>query len=253
MHLAMHLSLVGEIVAEISTAACDVSLHRTLGAATSELGFDFFALSYDKRSYGSSYDALLIHDFPEAWANIYIGFELGRIDPVRRASERSMIGFVWQDLEDLIPLSRSDRQILAVGRENGVGDGYTVPRHIPGEASGACSFMVRPGNPLPMPVLAFAEIIGAVALTSARQIVGSRPAIKRPVLSERQRECVLWSARGKTAAEVGVILGISEDTVIQHLKLARERYDVHCRQALVLCTLFDGHIGFSDIFEKWEV
>lgn len=246
----MHLSLVGELVAGISTAACEVSLHRALSIATSELGFDFFALSYDKRSCGSNHDALLIHDFPGDWAKIYMGFELGRIDPVRRASERSMIGFVWQDMEEFIPLSRSDRQILAVGREHGIGDGYTVPRHIPGEASGTCSFMVRPENALPFRILAFAEIIGAAALASARRIVGSRPAIKKPVLSERQRECVLWSARGKTAAEVSVILGISEETVIQHLKLARERYDVHCRQALVLCTLFDGHIGFSDIFEK---
>lgn len=248
----MQLSLVSELVAEISTATCEVTLHRTLSAATNELGFDFFSLSYDRRSYGSSYDALLIHDFPEAWANIYMGFELGRIDPVRRAGERTMMGFAWKDIEQFIPLSRSDKQILAVGRENGIGDGYTVPRHLPGEASGACSFMVRPENALPTPVLASAEIIGAVALTSARRIVGSRPSIRKPVLSERQRECVLWSARGKTAAEVAVILGISEDTVIQHLKLARERYDVHCRQALVLCTLFDGLIGFSDIFEKWE-
>jgi DNA-binding CsgD family transcriptional regulator len=247
----MHLSLVTDIVSGISSALCEATLHHMLRSATSELGFDFFVLSYDKRSFGSNYNALLIHDFPENWAKIYEGFELGRIDPVRRASERTMMGFAWKDIEQFIPLSRTDKQILEVGRENGIGDGYTVSRHLPGEASGICSFMVRPEHALPTTVLAFAEIIGAVALTSAQRISGSRPLTKRPVLSERQRECVLWSARGKTASEIATILGISEDTVIQHLKLARERYDVHCRQALVLCTLFDGLIGFSDIFEKW--
>lgn len=30
-----------------------------------------------------------------------------------------------------------------------------------------------------------------------------------------------------------------------------ERYDVHSRQALILCALFDGLIGFGDIFDKW--
>ena len=68
------------------------------------------------------------------------------------------------------------------------------------------------------------------------------------ILSDRQRECLIWSARGKTAAETAIILGISTETVIQHLKLARERYEVHCRQTLILSALFDGVIGFADVF-----
>lgn len=248
----MHSSLVGELVSEVSAAVCEATLHQALSAATQILGFDHFSLAYDKRCYGSSYAALLIHNYPEAWAKVYIGFELSRIDPVRRASERSMTGFQWKHIESFIPLTRSDKQILAVGRDNGIGDGYTVPRHLPGDASGICSFIVKPDNELPVAMLLSAEVVGAVALTAARRIAGSRPLVKAPALSERQLECVLWSARGKTASEIAVILGISEDTVIQHLKLARERYDVHCRQALILCTLFDGLIGFADIFDQWK-
>src|SRR3546814_9318711 len=62
----------------------------------------------------------------------------------------------------------------------------------------------------------------------------------------------IWIARGKTAGETAAILGISEETVIQHLKVARDRYDVHCRQMLILCALFDGLIGFSDIYDWWH-
>lgn len=97
-----------------------------------------------------------------------------------------------------------------------------------------------------------AEIVGAFALTRARQIAGAMPPKVRPVLSERQRECVLWSARGKTAGETAAILGISEVTVVQHLKIARERYDVHSGQVLILCALFDGLIGFGDVFDWWR-
>src|SRR3546814_2596404 len=70
---------------------------------------------------------------------VYVGFDLGGADPVRRAGERSMTGFRWDEIESYIPLTRSDRQMLHVGREYGLADGYTVPRHLPGEASGACS------------------------------------------------------------------------------------------------------------------
>lgn len=69
-------------------------------------------------------------------------------------------------------------------------------------------------------------------------------------LSDRQRECLLWTARGKTASETAIILGISEETVVQHLKMARERYEVHCKQSLVLSALFDGLIGFGDVI-RW--
>src|SRR3546814_19810329 len=90
-----------------------------------------------------------------------------------------------------------------------------------------------------------AEIIGALGIVSARQLVGAVPLKSKATLSERQRECVLWTARGKTAAEVAVILGIGEVTVVQHLKTARDRYDVHCGQMLTLRALFDRLFGFE--------
>lgn len=163
-----------------------------------------------------------------------------------------MMGFEWRQLANLVPLTKRDRQMLAVGRENGVADGFTVPRHLPGEASGACSFAVGPGKAVPAEMLHIAEIVGAVALTHARRLVGAVPCKNRPMLSERQRECLVWTARGKTASEVAAILGISEETVNQHLKTARVRYDVHCRQMLILCALFDGVIGFSDVYDWWH-
>ncbi|MBU0823192.1 MAG: LuxR family transcriptional regulator, partial [Alphaproteobacteria bacterium] len=165
---------------------------------------------------------------------------------------RSMTGFQWCDVDRYIPLLCGDRQLLKVARESGIGDGYTVPRHLPGEASGSCSFAVVPNARIPLEMLHAAEIVGAVALAAARQLVGTGSYTRRAVLTERQRECVLWSARGKTAGETAGILGISEETVVRHLKMARERYSVPCRQMLILCALFDGVIGFSDVYDWWR-
>src|SRR3546814_8579051 len=76
-------------------------------------------------------------------------------------------------------MTEGDRHMLAVGRENGVGDGFTVPRHLPGEASGSCSFAVRPNREIPREMLHVAEIVGAFALASARRIVGVAPVRER--------------------------------------------------------------------------
>ena len=245
-------NLAEELSADFFETDSETALGTSLGRATQTMGFDHFALSFDYRMGRKQGAAMLVHDYPDEWAKVYVAFDLAGNDPVRRACEKAVTGFAWNTLERLIPLTRSDRQMLAVGRECGVGDGYTVPRHLPGEASGSCTFAVRPGASLPARMLLVAEIVGAFALANALRITGAVRAPSKPVLSDRQRECVLWSARGKTAGEIATILGISAETVVQHLKVARERYDVHCRQSLILRALFDGLIGFGDIFKPWD-
>lgn len=247
----MHTRLVEEISSELLEVETQVRLNEVVGRASRRLGFDHFALALERPTRVTGAPQVLLHDYPDEWAKVYINFDLSGRDPVRRACDRSVIGFAWEDIGRMIPMTRGDRQMLAVGRECGIADGYTVPRHLPGEATGSCSFVVRPERGLPRNRLLTAEIVGAIALSCALRVssIGRTPS--KVVLSDRQRECLLWSARGKTACETAIILGISVETVIQHLKVARERYDVHCRQALILCALFDGVIGFRDIF-KWS-
>src|SRR3546814_17598369 len=55
---------------------------------------------------------MLVHNYPDAWANVYVGFDLSGTDPIRRAGEKSMTGFQWSNVDHSIPLSRGDRQLL---------------------------------------------------------------------------------------------------------------------------------------------
>lgn len=245
----MPLQLVEKFAAEVSGVNCGSELERSLDRVTDSLGFDHFALALEARTgEGAEPAGVLLHDYPEEWARVYVTFGLAGQDPVRRACDKSFVGFAWKSIDKLVPLTRGDRQMLAVGRECGIADGYTVPRHLPGLARGSCTFVVGPDNQLPRRMLCAAETIGALALACALELSGMVRPAPGPKLSDRQRECLLWVARGKTAAETATILGISPETVVQHLKLARERYEVHCSQSLVLSALFDGLIGFGDVF-----
>lgn len=247
----MRLNLAEEIATNLIGVETEAALSEALKSASRRLGFHHFALTLETRPGWQDAPSLLIHDYPDEWAKVYVNFDLAGRDPVRRACDKSLTGFEWDKIEGLIPLTRGDRQMLAVGKECGIGDGYTVPRHLPGEARGTCSFVVNPDVELPKTLLVVAEIIGALALSCALKVCGLARKPTMPALSDRQRECLLWAARGKTAEETAIILGISGETVVQHLKMARERYDVHCRQSLILHALFDGLIGFGDIF-RWR-
>lgn len=140
---------------------------------------------------------------------------------MRRACDRTLLGFEWRNLSKLIPMTVGDHRMLSVGREVGVADGYTVPRHLAGEGSGSCSFVVGPKSELPRERLEAAELVGGIAIAAARGLSGLGQYDCKPALSDRQRECVLWSARGKTAAEAATIMGVTESTVRNHLKDAR--------------------------------
>jgi len=248
----MHAYFADDLATRFANATSFDDLMVALARTSDELGFDHFALSLELRSAEFRTAPVLLHDYPREWARVYTGFDLAGQDPVRRAGDRSFSGFCWQQLERLIPLTRGDRQMLAVGRECGIADGYTIPRHLPGLAHGSCTFAIKPDGKMPRDRLAAAEIAGAFALSAAFSLSGPERPAAIPALSDRQRECILWMARGKTAAETATILGISAETVNQHLKMSRERYGVHCKQLLVIRAMFDGLIGFRDVIGRYN-
>src|SRR3546814_4485407 len=63
----------------------------------------------------------------------------------------------------MIPFTAEDRRVLALGREQGIGDGFTVPANVPGEALGSCSFANEAGRPMRDEMLPLAQLAGAFA------------------------------------------------------------------------------------------
>jgi DNA-binding CsgD family transcriptional regulator len=61
-------------------------------------------------------------------------------------------------------------------------------------------------------------------------------------LTDRERDCLLWTARGKTAWEVGQILVISEETVLFHLKNTTRKLCVFSKHHAVVKAIVQGYI-----------
>ena len=59
-------------------------------------------------------------------------------------------------------------------------------------------------------------------------------------LTNRETECLCWTSKGKTAWEIGVILGISQSTVVTHLNNGREKFGVFSKHEAVIRAL---HLG----------
>lgn len=243
--------IVEEFADAIGAATSLDELAGVLAVIAIEIGFRHFALTHHLDIPRAPQPALRLHNYPDAWVDWFDRRRLGPSDPVHRASHMTAVGFPWSRLPRLIQLTARDREILERARQSGLGDGFTVPAHVPGESAGSCSFATGPGEEAPADRLYLAQIVGGLAFEAARRLVTARPRPGgKPQLTERQRECIYWAARGKTDLEIAVILGISHETVILHLKQARARYGVFKRTQLAVHALFDGTLCFGDLLGR---
>lgn len=241
-------SAVEDFVARVTAVASAEDLADMLRGICDVMGFQFFALSHHVDIARAGGRAIRLHNYPSEWADLYDANAYGVSDPVHRASHVTSVGFQWSRIPDMIPLTRHDRQMLWLGREQGIGDGFTVPANVPGEARGSCSFANQAGRAVPLDTLPLAHLVGAFAFEAARKIwtVRALDAGPPPSLTDRQRDCVLWVGRGKGDWEISRILNLSEETVARHIKQGCERYGVNKRTSLLIRTLFDGTLTFED-------
>ena len=243
-------SRVDAFVRDVRELKTQDELAEALADVSRDLGFRYFALTHHVDVRRSS-AAIRIHNYPDGWAEWFDEQSLGATDPVHRASNVTSVGFVWSDLPGMIALTAQDRRVLELARSEGIGDGFTVPAHVPGEAHGSCSFACAPGDPFSQDPLPLLQLVGAFAFEAARRMRRSRFSQEPPVqLTDRQRECVMWAARGKSDWEIAQVLGVSEATVGEHLRHAYERYGVGKRTLATVHALFDGTIGFLDVLRR---
>jgi LuxR family transcriptional regulator, quorum-sensing system regulator BjaR1 len=66
------------------------------------------------------------------------------------------------------------------------------------------------------------HLMALYAFERVRQLVAATPAGKPP-LTNREREVLAWSAQGKSAWEIGEILGVAKRTVDEHAQSAMRK------------------------------
>lgn len=243
---------VDAFVRDLGQAATEGELVELLTEICRDMGFTYFALTHHVDIRQAPRPAIRLDNYPRDWVEYFDEEKLGVSDPVHRASHVTSVGFPWSRLDSMIKLTPRDLDVLSLAEARGIGEGFTVPAHVPGESNGSCSFATQTGEAFPEEQLPLAQLAGAFGFEAARRLSGIRDhgASRTPCLTDRQRDCVVWAARGKTDWEIARILDVSHETVIQHLKQARERYGVAKRTLLAIHALFDGTISFTDVFKR---
>ncbi|HEV2597945.1 LuxR family transcriptional regulator [Sphingopyxis sp.] len=227
----------------------EAGLSDLLAEVCAQLGCSWFALTHHVDFLAAPERGIRIHNYPPDWARWFDDNGLGTTDPIHRESHHRMAGFIWSDVPWRRRERPGDRQIFQRARRHGIGNGLTVPAHLPGEAHGSVSFAWAPGQAASVEALFFATMISGPAFEAARLLAFPELALA-PRLTDRQRECLIWAANGKSAWESSHIIGLSRDTVKEHLRNARARYGVHDGMSLAIRALFAGEISFGDFVRR---
>jgi LuxR family quorum sensing-dependent transcriptional regulator len=184
-------------------------------------GFEYFCFASLPRPRQQFEDVMLAVRVPSEWIRIYCEQQYLQVDPAIRHARSTSFPFEWKDAPyDADKEPRAAEMVRRV-TELGLSEGVMVPIY----GAAGCEGVVWMGGrrlELTRRVKAMLHLVGLYAFDHVRHLRRALAPAGRK-LSERELEILTWVAQGKTAWEVGEILGISSRTVNTHTQVAFQK------------------------------
>jgi LuxR family transcriptional regulator, quorum-sensing system regulator SolR len=210
-----------------------------LAEITRQMGFEYCSFGVRAPLIGSAPQEFWWTTYPERWQSHYLGHNYLTIDPVIDATLHSPVPVVWND-----QLFVNQPSFWEEARAHGVCHGWTLAVHGRHGELGLIS-LARSAGALSSDELAECEARLVWLAHAANGVVENLIAQKNsptvmPVLTQREREVLRWTALGKTSDEIGVILGISARTVNFHITMVLDKLEaVNKTQAVAKAVILD--------------
>ena len=168
-----------------------------------------------------------------------------RRDPVMQHCRRHTVPIIW---DQHTYTSQGLGEIWEEQARFGYHTGIAMALHLPEGRHFA--FGVERDQPLPSDggelsrLVADLQLFAVHAQDAAMRLLSpAAPPIDRPALTPRELEALRWTMEGKTAWEVGAILGITERTAVLHVNNAMHKLGCTSKHQAVLRALRLGLIS----------
>ena len=221
-------------------------------AAASQLGFTKFSfVARGRHCDGRAFEHIATNYAPEWRARVRTQNYLD-IDPTVRRARRSCLPFTWSELRESRALLPAQRQLFDEASALGLRHGLTVPIHMTGGGEGLValasdgsvrefdSAIAHHRHDLHLLALHFHTLHEAAY--RAEQTSGENTRREDTEVTSREAECLLWTARGKSAWEAAMVLGISERTVNFHVENARRKLNAQTKTQAVVQAIMQNLI-----------
>jgi DNA-binding CsgD family transcriptional regulator len=211
---------------------------------TQQLGFETVsAITVVERGAGLP-EFITVDNTPDAFTGTYSDPTMQKLDPVMQHIKRHSLPIIW-DQGTYITQGASElwEHQASFGYRTGIAMALHMPegRHF---LLGVDRDSALPKSPTELQrLVADLQLFAVHAQESAlRLLVPQSLQPERPSLTPRELECLRWTMEGKTAWEVGAILGISERTAVLHVNNAMHKLGAVNKHQAVLKALRLGLI-----------
>ena len=208
--------------------------------ALARFGLDFFSFFTLPRQSESFKEVTVAVRMPPEWLKVYLEEQYVHVSPAVRHCRRTVHPFEWKSAPYDREREPRAAELADLMADFGFSNGIMVP--IPG-ATGCegCAWsggrrLELKGRDLPM-----IHFMSLYAFERIRSTAGRIPRLK-PKLTLREREVLTWVALGKSAWEIGEILGIAKRTVDEHAQTAMHKLGAVNRAQAVALALRDRSI-----------
>lgn len=174
----------------------------------------------------------LISTYPDAWTSWYLQHHYEYFDPVVIRSLNVTEPFQWGLTFGTSLLSPPQRELFEDAARFGIACGFTIPIHDGRGPIAAVTFAAdeHSGAAFSRRIEAHKQVLQLIAMyfhAHVRRRISPDRVIDGVLLSPREYECLEWAAQGKSAWEIGRILGITRRTAGFHLENAKAKLGVH--------------------------
>lgn len=191
-------------------------------------------------------------NYPDNWMAYYMEKGYEKIDPVSRYGLRASLAFSWKEVSEKVTFSREQKKCFYGGIEAGLNHGIAIPlRSAFGQVAGVAAAVDKNQTGFDEEKqIAYMNLICQHFYHRFLQLHEHNPArmIEVPRLSNKEREVIMWAARGKSAEEIADIMMMTEGTVRWYMNEIRKKYNCKNRLTAILMAVQMGEIDLNDLF-----
>lgn len=227
--------LCHDLIELLSKAKTVEDIHSACDKFSTQFGFDLFL--YGARiptSFVKPY-FIFIGTYPQEWRDRYLRNSYILIDPVVQHCASNLTPYSWERIARHERDNKTVRRFMGEAREFGLNSGVSVPIHSAhGEfaiLSAVSNLDLRHSKSQIRDSTPFVHMFTTHVHEAVHKIFSKKTLLLAQAhLTDREKECLLWTADGKTSWETSQILKISERTVVFHLQNAADKLGAFNRQ-----------------------
>jgi DNA-binding CsgD family transcriptional regulator len=199
--------------------------HGEVVAFSKRLGFETVAATLVIDHLLGEAEFISIDNFPRAYRDVFKDPASGRRDPVMQHCKRQSVPIIW---DQGTYVNKGLGEMWEEQARFGISNGICLALHLP---EGRHFILgVERDRPVPMDATELTRVVADLQLfavhaqdAALRILVPGSVDPALPSLTPRELEALRWTMEGKTAWEVGGVLGITERTAALHVNNATHK------------------------------